>query len=109
MGGGPPFAAAPILGNSIRDNGDLGIDLMPDGLVTGVTANDGLGDPDTGGNGLQNFPVLDAVAAVGAVDLGARQPRLRRVDDLPDRGLRERRGRIRPATARAPSSTAAST
>jgi CSLREA domain-containing protein len=61
-----PTASVPILGNSIHDNGGLGIDLMPDGLTTGVTANDGLGDPDAGGNGLQNFPVLDRVAVAGS-------------------------------------------
>jgi CSLREA domain-containing protein len=66
QGFGPPFPSFPILGNSIHDNSDLGIDLMPDGITPGVTANDGAGDPDAGGNGLQNFPVLDTVAAVGS-------------------------------------------
>jgi hypothetical protein len=44
-----------ISANSIHDNGQSGIDLGNDG----VTANDA-GDPDTGVNGLQNFPVLSA-------------------------------------------------
>ena len=43
-----------ILGNSIADNGDIGIDLGNDG----VTAND-TDDSDTGINTLQNFPVFD--------------------------------------------------
>ncbi len=42
-----------ILGNSIRDNGELGIDLRGDG----PTPNDP-GDADAGPNDLQNFPVI---------------------------------------------------
>ena len=42
--------------NSIENNGELGIDLG----ANGVTPPDGLGDPDTGANNLQNQPVLTA-------------------------------------------------
>jgi CSLREA domain-containing protein len=66
FGGGTPTASVPILGNSIHDNLGLGIDLMPDGITAGLTPNDGAGDADVGGNGLQNFPVLDTVAVVGS-------------------------------------------
>ena len=52
-----------ISGNSISANGGLGIDL---GTTTsgydGVTPNDP-GDGDSGGNGLQNFPVVDSAVA----------------------------------------------
>lgn len=49
-----------ILGNSVFSNGNLGIDLDDDG----VSFNDG-GDGDTGGNGVQNFPVLNSVISSG--------------------------------------------
>jgi hypothetical protein len=49
-----------ISGNSIHDNGGLGIDLGSDG----VTANDP-GDGDTGPNTLQNYPALSSVVSDG--------------------------------------------
>ena len=49
-----------LQGNSIFSNGGLGIDLNRDG----VTPNDP-GDPDTGPNNLQNFPVLTSVSSGG--------------------------------------------
>jgi CSLREA domain-containing protein len=47
--------------NSIFDNGELGVDLFPDG----VTPNDP-GDADTGANTLLNFPELSQVTATDA-------------------------------------------
>ncbi|HKD17512.1 MAG TPA: S-layer homology domain-containing protein, partial [Thermoanaerobaculia bacterium] len=52
--------AATIRGNSIHDNLVTGIDLSAGGGPDGVTPND-LGDGDSGGNNLQNFPVVSAV------------------------------------------------
>lgn len=46
--------------NAIFSNGDLGIDLGNNG----VTPNDA-GDPDSGPNGLQNFPILSSVGSNG--------------------------------------------
>jgi CSLREA domain-containing protein len=60
-----PVGDVSIRGNSIRDNGGLGIDLAETAtLPDGVTPND-CGDLDTGGNGLQNFPELEAPAFNG--------------------------------------------
>ncbi len=60
----PAGAANRISGNAIFDNGDLGIDLGSDDLVT---PNDPL-DADTGPNLLQNYPVIVS-AKSGAVTL----------------------------------------
>ncbi|CAG0980913.1 hypothetical protein PHYC_01760 [Phycisphaerales bacterium] len=59
------FPGVRISGNSIHDNGGLGIDLITDGFATGVTPNDPL-DADTGGNGLQNYPVVGAASSGAA-------------------------------------------
>jgi len=56
--------------NSIHDCGLLGIDLGTAAAANGPTPNDP-GDPDTGGNGLQNFPVIasaTASTATGTLD-----------------------------------------
>jgi hypothetical protein len=49
-----------FFGNSIHDNGQLGIDLRNDG----VSPNDPA-DPDIGPNALQNFPVLASAVSDG--------------------------------------------
>lgn len=56
-----------ITRNSIFSNSGLAVNLQPPpfGVTDGVTPNDP-GDSDTGGNGLQNFPVL---ASAGSDDL----------------------------------------
>ena len=71
-----------ILGNSIRDNGALGIDL----IGNGITANDA-GDGDEGPNNLQNFPVLTGSSAA------CRERSTASPYHLPDRVLRQRRVR----------------
>jgi len=60
-----PVTGVRISENSTGDNGQLGIDLLPPGGASGVTPNDPL-DLDTGGNGLQNFPVLTSAELQGA-------------------------------------------
>jgi hypothetical protein len=52
-----------ILGNSIHDNGALGITLQGCGTKT-PTPNDP-GDTDTGANNLQNYPVITSVSISG--------------------------------------------
>ena len=51
-----------VLGNSIYSNGGLGIDLVG---VVGVNTNDP-GDPDTGPNSLQNYPLLALAVTNGS-------------------------------------------
>jgi trimeric autotransporter adhesin len=53
------YSGVRILGNSIHDNGGLGIDLIDSAFQIGVTPNDLL-DVDAGANGLQNYPVLQS-------------------------------------------------
>lgn len=69
---------AALLGNSIRDNGELGIDLGGDE----VTANDA-GDIDGGDNDLQNFPVLS-----GATSDGTQTTVTGAIDTTPGRSIR---------------------
>jgi IPT/TIG domain/S-layer homology domain len=57
-----------IRGNSIHDNGSLGIDLNGNG----PTANDPL-DADGGPNTLQNFPILQSVEHLGPQGSGSTQ------------------------------------
>jgi hypothetical protein len=52
-------------GNSIHSNAGLGIDLLSSSGAAGVTLND-LGDGDSGGNGLQNFPLITSAESDAA-------------------------------------------
>lgn len=59
---------AAIQGNAFRGN-RIGIDLSAFSFADGVTPNDA-GDADSGGNRLQNFPVIDsAVVSGGSLNL----------------------------------------
>ncbi len=58
------FSGVHITGNAIHDNGNLGIDLITNAYQEGVTPNDSL-DADTGGNGLQNFPMIQHAVGSG--------------------------------------------
>jgi parallel beta-helix repeat protein len=65
--GGNQAYSNTIRGNSVHDNGGLGIDLRGSGtggVTSGVTENDG-SDADWGANTLQNFPSI-SLAASGA-------------------------------------------
>ncbi|TWT46160.1 hypothetical protein RAS1_26080 [Phycisphaerae bacterium RAS1] len=53
-----------ITGNAIHSNGTLGIDLGTNAGIDGPTPNDP-GDGDSGGNALQNFPVLTGATLAG--------------------------------------------
>ena len=53
-----------VQGNSTYENGWLGLDLIPSGYGYGVSDNDAL-DTDTGGNGMQNFPVVSSAVLEG--------------------------------------------
>jgi CSLREA domain-containing protein len=56
-----------VIGNEIRDNAELGLDLVGGTEnAAGVTANDP-GDTDTGPNDLLNYPVLTSSALTGTV------------------------------------------
>lgn len=61
LSGVPAPVGTAILGNSIFENGDLGIDLELDG----PTAND-LGDADGGSNRRQNHPVIEVASFVSS-------------------------------------------
>ena len=51
-----------IRGNQVYNNKDLGLDLNDDHVAN---PND-MGDPDTGANNLQNYPIITAVEVSGA-------------------------------------------
>ncbi len=55
-----------ITANAIYSNTQLGIDLVGTNGVLGVTPNDS-GDLDSGGNDLQNFPVLASAAGASTI------------------------------------------
>jgi len=58
----PDAVSNAIMGNSIFSNSQLGIDLGNNSLNTNDT-----GDPDTGPNNLQNYPVLTSVTNGGGM------------------------------------------
>ena len=61
----PAIGNIRLSGNAIYDNGDIGIDLMPNTWDFGVTPNDPL-DTDAGANDLQNYPVIASATREGA-------------------------------------------
>jgi CSLREA domain-containing protein len=76
-----PTRGTSMLGNSIFSNAGLGIDLQT--LTDQQPTPNDAGDPDTGPNELQNFPVVTDVRIVpGATTVDAR------LNSLPDRTYR---------------------
>ena len=63
--GVPSSAHVRVSGNSIYDNGEIGIDLMPNTWDFGSTPND-LMDADMGANGLQNYPEISSATSSGS-------------------------------------------
>lgn len=61
-----PLTGIHISGNSIYGNTTLGIDLVPATFLRGVTPNDNM-DGDSGGNGLQNFPIINEAFSNGSM------------------------------------------
>ncbi len=68
LGGTPAASDNPVLGNSIFDNGGLGIDLRPDAITGGVTENGAC--LATGANDCQPFPNVTAAAGGSAAVAG---------------------------------------
>jgi CSLREA domain-containing protein len=62
--GGEEATGNSIRGNAIYNNNQIGIDLRTGSSGWGPTENDGVGDPDTGPNGYQNYPVLTLVEII---------------------------------------------
>ncbi|MBI1759805.1 MAG: CSLREA domain-containing protein, partial [Acidobacteria bacterium] len=56
-----------LASNLIFSNSLLGIDLKSDAKFSGQTTANDAGDPDTGPNNVQNFPVLASVSATGTI------------------------------------------
>ena len=62
--GVPAGAHVQVSGNSIYNNAEIGIDLMPNTWDFGSTPNDTF-DSDLGANGLQNFPEIASAISLG--------------------------------------------
>jgi titin len=68
---GAATTGADIARNRIFDNGQLGINLRPTGEPADTVTPNDASDPDSGPNGLQNFPVISsAAAAPGSTTMG---------------------------------------
>jgi hypothetical protein len=65
IGNAPTPQKNAVLGNHLRQNGGLGIELWQSPTGEGVTLND-VGDVDTGSNSLLNYPEFTAVSHASA-------------------------------------------